>query len=85
MKEFNYIIKDEIGIHARPAGVLAKEAKTFVSEITIEANGKNVDITRLMAVMSLGVKTGTEVTIRAEGKDEVEAITRIKQLMEENL
>lgn len=85
MKEFNYVIKDEIGIHARPAGLLAKEAKTFASEITIEANGKRVDITRLMAVMSLGIKNGTEVVIRADGEDEVEAISRIKQLMEENL
>ena len=42
MKEFSYVIKDEMGIHARPAGLLAKAAKDYVSQITITANGKTV-------------------------------------------
>ena len=42
MKEFSYIIKDEIGIHARPAGLLAKVAKEYNSKITLIANGKTV-------------------------------------------
>lgn len=85
MKEFSYIIKDEIGIHARPAGLLAKEAKAFTSKITIEANGKSADVTRLMAVMGLGVKTGAEVTIKAEGDDEDAAIAKMQEFMEANL
>ena len=85
MKEFSYIIKDEIGIHARPAGLLAKEAKAFSSKITIEANGKSADVTRLMAVMGLGVKTGAEVTIKAEGDDEDVAIAKMQEFMEANL
>ena len=51
MVSFNYVIKDEIGIHARPAGMLAKEAKAFESKITLAAKGKEADVTRLMAVM----------------------------------
>ncbi len=82
MKEFSYIIKDEIGIHARPAGLLAKEAKAFTSKITIEVNGKNADVTRLMAVMGLGAKKGDEVTIRAEGEDEDAAIEKMKGFFE---
>ena len=85
MKEFSYIIKDEIGIHARPAGLLAKEAKAFTSKITIEANGKSADVTRLMAVMGLGVKTGAEVVIKAEGDDEDAAIAKMQEFMEANL
>lgn len=85
MKEFSYIIKDEIGIHARPAGLLAKEAKAFTSKITIEANGKSADVTRLMAVMGLGVKNGAEVTIKAEGDDEDVAIAKMQEFMEANL
>ncbi|MBE5932773.1 MAG: HPr family phosphocarrier protein [Lachnospiraceae bacterium] len=85
MKEFKYIIKDEIGIHARPAGLLAKEAKAFTSKITIEANGKSADVTRLMAVMGLGVKNGAEVTIKAEGDDEDVAIAKMQEFMEANL
>ncbi len=85
MKEFSYTIKDEIGIHARPAGLLAKEAKAFTSKITIEANGKSADVTRLMAVMGLGVKNGAEVVIKAEGDDEDVAIAKMQEFMAANL
>jgi phosphocarrier protein len=61
MKRFDYIIKDKIGIHARPAGMLAKAAKEFRSEIFIEKNGKRVSLAKLMQVMSLGVKCGDTV------------------------
>lgn len=40
MKTFSYTIKDEVGIHARPAGLLTKKAKEFKSVITLEKNGK---------------------------------------------
>ena len=43
MKSFSYVIKDEIGIHARPAGLLVKEAKNFESTITLECKGKKAD------------------------------------------
>ncbi|MGN0153157.1 MAG: HPr family phosphocarrier protein [Lachnospiraceae bacterium] len=85
MKEFTYVITDEIGIHARPAGMLVKEAKAFSSKITLEANGKSADATKLMAVMSLGVKNGAEVVIKAEGDDEDAAIAKMEEFMKENL
>lgn len=85
MKEFSYVIKDEVGIHARPAGMLAKEAKKFSSKITIEANGKSADVTKLMAVMGLGIKKGTKVNIKAEGEDEEAAIASIEEFMKNNL
>lgn len=85
MKEFSYVITDEIGIHARPAGMLVKEAKAFSSKITLEANGKKADATKLMAVMSLGVKTGAAVVIKAEGDDEEAAIAQIEKFMKANL
>ena len=56
MGSFHYVIKDEIGIHARPAGMLAKMAKGFDSAVTITKGEKTVDASKLMAVMGLGVK-----------------------------
>lgn len=85
MKEFSYVIKDEIGIHARPAGMLAKTAKGFASKITLTANGKTVEATKLMAVMGLGVKQGAEVVIQAEGADEETAIAKMEEFMNANL
>ena len=85
MKVFNYVIKDEIGIHARPAGMLAKTAKSFTSKITLTANGKTVEATKLMAVMGLGVKQGAEVIIQADGADEDVAIAKMEEFMNANL
>ena len=45
MKSFEYTVKDELGIHARPAGMLVKEAKKYESKITITKEGKTVDVT----------------------------------------
>lgn len=85
MKTFNYTIKDEIGIHARPAGLLAKQAKSFESEITLEKDGKSVVCTKLMALMGLGVKCGDTVTITINGADEEEAEKAMKEFFEANL
>ena len=44
MKQFSYIIKDEIGLHARPAGLLAKEAKKYQSTVTLSCKGKSAAV-----------------------------------------
>lgn len=85
MKEFQYVIKDEAGIHARPAGMLAKEAKNFKSKITLVGNGREADALWLMAVMSLGLKQGAEMTVRVEGEDEEQAAEAMKAFLEANL
>lgn len=85
MKSFVYTIKDEIGIHARPAGMLAKEAKEFESVITISSGDKTVIATKLMALMGMGIKCGDTVTITAEGTDEEKAITAMEKFFADNL
>ena len=79
MKTFEYTIKDELGIHARPAGLLVKEAKKYESECTITKDGKTKKLTQLMMLMSLGVKQGETVTVTAEGADEDTAIELAKK------
>lgn len=85
MQKFTYVIKDELGIHARPAGLLVKEVKNFASTITLEANGKKVPAKGLMGVMSMGVKQGCEVTVTVEGDDETAAAAAMKTFFENNL
>lgn len=85
MISFDYIIKDELGIHARPAGKLAKAAKEFNSEITIEKDDKSANLKRLMLLMSLGVKQGDKIKITVSGEDEQLAAQQIKKLLEEIL
>lgn len=85
MKTFEYTIKDELGIHARPAGMLAKTAKDFESVITIEKDGKSVSAQKLMMLMGLGVKHGDTVKITVEGADEEAAAKAIEDFLQKNL
>lgn len=85
MKTFQYVVKDELGIHARPAGLLVKEAKNFNSRIMLKKDEKEVEATRLMAVMGLGVKKGQKVTVTVEGEDEDAAYEAMKKFFEEQL
>ena len=85
MQTFKYVVKDELGIHARPAGLLVKEAKNFASNITLEANGKKGSAKGLMGVMGMAVKQGHEVTVVVEGDDEVAAAAAMKAFFEANL
>lgn len=85
MKEFNYVIKDETGIHARPAGMLVKCAKNFKSDIKIECNGKSADAKKLFSLMSLAVKCGNEIKVICTGEDELEASAELEKFFKDNL
>ena len=85
MKSFTYVITDEIGIHARPAGLLVKEAKKYASRVVIRAKGKSAEATRLMAIMGMGVKCGQTVEVEVAGDDEDEAFEGMKAFFEEHL
>ena len=84
MKEFTYVIKEELGLHARPAGLLVKEAKKFQSATTLAAKGKTA-AGKLIAIMSMGVKQGDEVTVQVEGPDEDAAFEALEKFFQENL
>jgi len=85
VKTFSYTIKDEAGIHARPAGLLVKKAKEFESVITLEKGGKSTAATKLMAIMGMGVKCGDTVTVMIEGADEEKAAAEMETFFGENL
>ncbi|MGN0613007.1 MAG: HPr family phosphocarrier protein [Porcipelethomonas sp.] len=85
MKTITYTITDKLGIHARPAGMLVKEAKKFKSEIMIEKDGKSVNATRLMALMGLGIKCGETITVTVNGEDEDNAAASIEKFLNDNV
>ena len=85
MKTDLYAIKDELGIHARPAGLLVKEAKNYTSTITLICGEKKAVATGLMGVMGMAVKQGMEVTVTAEGEDEAAAIAGLEAFFNANL
>ena len=84
MKEFTYTIKDELGLHARPAGLLVKKAGTFESKIEITKGDTTVAAKRLFAIMSLAVKQNDTIRITIEGNDEETAFVEMQSFCEEN-
>ena len=85
MQSFTYTINDELGIHARPAGMLAKEVAKHKSVVTLDNGTKQVNAKKLMAIMSIGVNQGHTVTVTADGEDEVEAIAALEEFFKTNL
>ena len=85
MVSFKYTITDEVGIHARPAGVLVKEAKKYPATITLKTAKGSADARKLMAIMALGVKQNDEVTVEVEGENEEQAAKEIQVFFEANL
>lgn len=85
MVEFDYTIKDELGIHVRPAGQLAQVAKGLDSTVSISHNDKTADVTKIFAVMGLAVKKDSVIHVTVEGGDEQAAADTVKKFLEENL
>jgi PTS hybrid protein len=70
-------------LHARPAGRLAREAANYASTIRIEHAGKTIDPTGVLAVMSLGAKLGSTVTVHADGPDAEEVVKALTAVLAE--
>lgn len=87
MKEIQFDVKDPLGLHARPAGLLVKLAQGMESDctITLERTGKSASLKRLLAVMGLGVKGGDRITVLVQGGDEDDAARRISDWLHENI
>lgn len=77
MKSEKIILKNETGLHARPASELAKLATTFKSNINLKAEGKTINAKSILAIMSAGIKANTEIEIECEGEDEELAISKL--------
>ena len=86
MKQFNYVINDPLGLHARPAGMLAKLAKPYADTvISVTKGDKTVKASQLMKLMSLAAKNGDEVTVTVEGPEEEAAFEAVKAFFDANL
>jgi phosphocarrier protein HPr len=77
-----FVIKNKLGIHARPAGQLVKTAARFKSFIYISKNGNEVNGKSIMGVLMLEAACGTKVEIRIQGDDELAAMEAMTDLID---
>ena len=84
MKEFEFVVTDPQGIHARPAGLLVKEAKKFESNISVFKGTRKGDLKKIFTIMALGVKQGETIKVQVEGADEEQAASAVEAFLKEN-
>lgn len=85
MRQFTYTIKDDLGIHARPAGLLVRLSSKYNSQITLAKDKKTADAKKIFSVMSLGVRYNETITVAVQGSDETEAADALKSFFETSL
>lgn len=85
MVKFTFVVNDEMGLHARPAGALVKEAAKCSSKVTIRKGEKTGDAKRIFNVMGLSIKADEEVEITVEGEKEAEEAAALEAFVRENI
>ena len=81
MKEISVTVVDPVGLHARPATVAVNAASKFKCDVTIAYLGRTVNMKSIMGVMSLGIPTQSDITIKCNGDDEADAISAIEDVL----
>lgn len=82
MIRFSYIINNENGIHARPAGLLVNTLSGVESDVKLYKDGKEANAKSLFSIMGLGVKNGDKIEIVIVGEDENDVSLNIRQVLE---
>ena len=77
-------VKNEVGLHARPATYFIQKANEFKSGIWVEKEERRVNAKSLLGVLSLGIVKGTVITVIADGADETEAVEALVTLINNN-
>ena len=75
-------VENAVGLHARPATYFIQKANSYTSSIIIECDGGKVNAKSLLGVLSLGIGQNSEITLTANGADEVEAVDGLVALIE---
>lgn len=85
MQSFSYVISDELGLHARPAGLLAKQVQKFRCRVSLSVGDMTVDANRVLGLMKMGIKCGQKVLFVLEGEDEETAAAELEAFCRANI
>ena len=85
MKEFIFTVNDPDGIHARPAGLLVKEANKYNSQITIKLGDKTADAKKIFSLMGIAAKKSDNLQVTVIGDDEKIAAENLQEFLKNNM
>lgn len=78
------IVENTHGLHARPAALFVQSANKYNSSVWIEKDGEMIDAKSIIAILSLGINSGTKVKLIVEGEDAQEAMAELKDFLEKD-
>lgn len=84
MKKFDYTLNTKMGIHARPAALIADRSKFVEEQVMIAFGDKVADASKILDMIGLGAKKGDTVTVMVEGPDEERVAAELERLFKEN-
>lgn len=74
-------VKNQVGLHARPATFFIQKANEYKASVWVEKNERKVNAKSLLGVLSLGITKGTEIKLIADGTDEEAAVDGLIELI----
>ncbi|MFK0251857.1 dihydroxyacetone kinase phosphoryl donor subunit DhaM [Amycolatopsis azurea] len=77
-------LRNDVGLHARPAAVLVRSIAGLDAEVTVRLGGETADANSVLALMALGARQGDRIEVRAKGAQAEEALTKVKDLVDQN-
>jgi len=84
MVNFEYTIKDPMGLHARPAGIMVKQIKNIPASVSIACGSRSTDAKKLFGIMGMAVKCGETVTVTIDGEGEGQTLEQLEAFFQEN-
>lgn len=84
MLQFEFVLNNEHGLHARPASLLIAACDGFKSKITLHKNGQSYNGKSMLSILKMAASKGDEIRVEVEGEDETEASMEIKRLIDNN-
>ncbi|MDO4306667.1 MAG: HPr family phosphocarrier protein [Eubacteriales bacterium] len=79
------VVKNESGLHARPAGILAKEAGKCRSNVLIKVGDRTIVAKSILNIMAAAIKCGTEIELCCDGENEETDLAKLAELIESGL
>ena len=83
--EKKFVVRNKLGLHARPAALFVRTANRFQSDITVQKGKHKVNGKSIMGIMMLAAGPGSSITVRIVGPDAQRAMAEIEKLMDHNI
>ena len=84
MPEIKVVVRNKVGLHARPAAMFVKTANQYTSNIQVVNGAKAANAKSILSVLTLGAGQGAEIILRADGEDSEAALQALRELVEDN-